>query len=811
MSKRQAAQARAAAAAKEKRKLTRAERKQIESIIRQAKGDGKTHTAQQTIPYLQMYPDGICRVTDKKYSKSVAFEDINYQLAGSDDKTAVFENWCDFLNYFDASVSVQLSFINQGTQREEAEKAIDISPQDDAFNSIRSEYAGMLKNQLTKGNNGLVKHKYITFSVEADNPAAAKSRLARIETDILNNFKVLGVTARPLNGQERLKVLHGVFHPDGEPFAFSYDWLAPAGLTTKDFIAPSSFRFGEGRYFRMGRKIGAVSFLEILAPELNDRMLADILDLETGVIVNLHIRSIDQTEAIKTIKRKITDLDKMKIEEQKKAVRSGYDMDIIPSDLATFGSEAKNLLQDLQSRNERMFLLTFLVVNMADTKRKLENDIFAAAGIAQKYNCALTRLDYQQEAGLMSSIPLGENLIPIQRGLTTSSTAIFIPFITQELFQTGEALYYGLNALSNNMILCDRKQLKNPNGLILGTPGSGKSFAAKREMTNAFLITDDDIIICDPEAEYFSLVQRLNGQVVRLSPAGKGMDGKLQYVNPMDINLNYSEDDNPLALKSDFILSLCELVIGGKEGLQPVDKTVIDRAVRNVYRPFLADPDPAKMPILGDLYNELLKQPEPEAARIAAALELYVSGSLNVFNHRTNVELSNRLVCFDIKQLGKQLKKLGMLIVQDQVWNRVTVNRAEKKATRYYMDEFHLLLKEEQTAAYSVEIWKRFRKWGGIPTAITQNVKDLLASREVENIFENSDFVLMLNQAQGDRAILAGQLGISPQQMKYVTHTEAGEGLIFYGNVVLPFVDRFPKDTELYRVMTTKPEEVGEA
>ena len=276
----------------------------------------------------------------------------------------------------------------------------------------------------------------------------------------------------------------------------------------------------------------------------------------------------------------------------------------------------------------------------------------------------------------------------------------------------------------------------------------------------------------------------------------------------MDINLNYSEDDSPLALKSDFILSLCELVIGGKEGLQPVEKTVIDRAVRNVYRPFLADPDPEKMPVLGDLYDELLKQPEPEAARIAAALELYVSGSLNVFNHRTNVELENRLVCFDIKQLGKQLKKLGMLIVQDQVWNRVTVNRAEKKSTRYYMDEFHLLLKEEQTAAYSVEIWKRFRKWGGIPTAITQNVKDLLASREVENIFENSDFVLMLNQAAGDRAILAKQLNISPQQMKYVTHSEAGEGLIFYGNVVLPFVDRFPKDTELYRVMTTKPEEV---
>ena len=796
-------------AAGAKRKLTRAEKKQIAEVIQTAKGDGKPHTAQQTIPYMQMFPDGICHVSGKRYSKTVAFEDINYQLAQADDKTAIFENWCDFLNYFDASVQVQLSFINQGGRGSEAESAIHIPAQDDAFNSIRSEYADMLKNQLSKGNNGLVKRKYITFSIEADSMNAAKSRLARIETDILNNFKVLGVSAHPMTGYDRLEILHGIFHPEGEPFRFSWDWLIPSGLTTKDFIAPSSFRFGEGRTFRMGKKIGAVSFLEILAPELNDRILSEILDLENGVIVNLHIRSIDQSEAIKTIKRKITDLDKMKIEEQKKAVRSGYDMDIIPSDLATFGNEAKNLLQDLQSRNERMFLLTFLVVNMADTKRKLDNDIFATAGIAQKNNCALTRLDYMQEAGFMASVPLGENLIPIQRGLTTSSTAIFIPFITQELFQRGAALYYGLNALSNNMILCDRKKLKNPNGLILGTPGSGKSFAAKREMTNAFLITDDDIIICDPEAEYFSLVQRLGGQVIRLSPAGKGMDGKPQYVNPMDINLNYSEDDNPLALKSDFILSLCELVIGGKEGLQPVEKTVIDRAVRNVYRPFLADPDPAKMPILGDLYNELLKQPEPEAARIAAALELYVSGSLNVFNHRTNVELSNRLVCFDIKQLGKQLKKLGMLIVQDQVWNRVTVNRAEKKATRYYMDEFHLLLKEEQTAAYSVEIWKRFRKWGGIPTAITQNVKDLLSSREVENIFENSDFVLMLNQAQGDRAILAKQLNISPQQMKYVTHTEAGEGLIFYGNVVLPFIDRFPTDTELYRLLTTKPEEVS--
>lgn len=787
-------------------KLSTAEKKQIAALIRQAKGDSKKHTAQQTIPYEIMYPDGICKLAGKLYSKSIEFFDINYQLAQPDDKTATFEALCDFYNFLDSSIGLQLTFVNRVAGKGEFAKSIEIPPQGDGFDDVRAEYAAMLQNQLAKGNNGLIKKKYLTFTLEAENVKAAKSRLSRLETDIQNHLKVLGAQNHPLSGRERLEVLHGIFHPDGDmSFLFDWKWLTPSGLSTKDFIAPTSFAFKKGRTFEIGNKTGAVSFLQILAPELNDRMLADLLNVDGHLLVNLHIRSIDQSEAIKTIKHKITDLDRMKIEEQKKAVRSGYDMDIIPSDLATYGGEAKDLLRDLQSRNERMFLLTLLVVNLADEKQQLENQIFQSASVAQKANCSLVRLDYQQEAGLMSSLPLGLNEIPIQRGLTTSSTAIFVPFTTQELFQSGEALYYGLNALSSNMIMVDRKKLKNPNGLILGTPGSGKSFSAKREITNVFLVADkkDSILICDPEAEYAPLVNRLGGQVVKISLTSK------DYVNPMDLNLNYSEDESPLSLKSDFILSLCELIVGGKSGLEPIEKTVIDRAVRNVYREYLADPTPEKMPILEDLYNALKEQPEAEAQRVAAALELYVHGSLNVFNHRTNIDIHNRLVCFDIKELGKQLKKLGMLIIQDQVWGRVTENRELHANTWFYCDEFHLLLKEEQTAAYSVEIWKRFRKWGGIPTGITQNVKDLLASREIENIFENSDFIYMLNQAGGDRQILAKQLGISNQQLSYVTHSEAGQGLIFYGNVILPFVDRFPTDTELYRIMTTRPEELA--
>ncbi len=642
--------------------LTKREKKQIHSVIEKAKrDDGIPRTAQQSIPFQRMFPDGICRVSDRYYTKTIQFQDINYQLAQQEDKTSIFEEWCGFLNFFDSSIHFELSFMNMATDMESFERRIQIQPRQDGFDDVRQEYSQMLRQQLERGNNGLTKTKYLTFGIEAESMKQAKPRLEHVQTDLLNNFRRLGVSARTLNGKERLHLMHSMFHMgDHDKFYFDWKWLPASGLSVKDFIAPSSFSFPGGKTFQMGSLYGAMSFLSITASDLSDQLLKDFLDMESSEIVTMHIQSVDQNKAIKTIKRTITELDRSKIEEQKKAVRSGYDIDIIPSDLATYGKDAKALLKELQSQNERMFLITFLVMNTGKTLQELETNVFQASSIAQKHNCNLCRLDFQQEQGLMSSLPLAQNLIEIQRALTTSSTAIFIPFTTQELFQDSpEALYYGLNALSNNLIMVDRKKLKTPNGLILGTPGSGKSFSAKREITNAFLATDDDIIVCDPESEYTPLVTRMGGQVIKISPAST------QYINPMDINSNYSEEDSPIALKADFILSLCELVVGGKEGLQPVEKTVIDRCVHQIYQPYFENPVPENMPLLEDLYNALLAQDEKEAHHVATALEIYVKGSLNLFNHRTNVDIENRFVCYDIKELGKQLKKIGMLIVQD--------------------------------------------------------------------------------------------------------------------------------------------------
>lgn len=758
-----------------------------------------------TIPFDQIYPDGLCRIGDNFYSKMVQFYDINYQLAQNDEKQHIFAEYCQFLNCFDETIHFQFCFINQRVDMEEYKKVISIPDQDDEFNVVRREYATYLRNQLEKGNNGIVKSKYLVFGIEARDRKQAVSRLAKIESDVINKFKLLGCKCVPVNGLERLRIMHDYLNQDSlEKFAMkSFKDVVESGLTPKNFITPTSFDFRAKDYYKIGDMFATTNFLVISAPEISDEMLADILNMEDALSVTMHIDTLNQTEAMKYIKGKLSDINKMKIEEQKKAIRSGYDMDIIPPDIETYSEEAHGLLKEMQSRNERLFKVTFLITSFNENLQKMKDFRFTLSNNIQSANCALRKLDHQQEQGLISSLPLGKNFIKQKRYLTTSSTAVFVPFTTQELFMDSkESLYMGLNSLSNGMIMADRKLLKNPNGLILGTPGSGKSFATKREILNTFLVTTDDILICDPEAEYYPLVNYLGGQVIKIGQSSK------HYINPLDINLNYSDDDDPVSLKADFILSFMELVVGGKTGLKPEEKSAIDFAVSRIYTKYFENPVPENMPILQDLYNELLSHKEDLVSQhIAQCMYLYVEGSNNLFNHHTNVDLDNRIICFDIKSLGKTLKKLGMLVVQDAVWNRVTVNREMHKFTRFYIDEFHLLLKDELTAAYSMEIWKRFRKWGGIPTGITQNVKDFLASKEIENIFDNSDFVYMLNQGADDRDILAQKLDISQHQIKYVTNVGQGEGLIFFGDIVQPFVDRFPKDTLMYTLLTTKPAE----
>lgn len=762
----------------------------------------KRYTVEDTIPYIKMSKNGICQLSENRFSKTIMFQDINYQLALEKDKESIFNQFASFLNYFDHTIDIQLTYVNQKGRNQEIRSAVEIMDKNDGYDDIRKEFRSMLNEQMMKGNNGLKKRKYITFTIEARSFRQASLKLERIEIDILTNLKNMGVRAESLDGYEREKILHDMLNPD-KVFNLNYiEYLHKSKNVykrncVKSYVVPDIFYF-HSKYFKFGKYIGAISHMQIMASELSDNFLAKFLEIDDNINISFQIRPMEQSEAIKMIKRKNSDIDSMKINEQKKAIRSGYDMDIIPADINTYGDDIKQTMVDLQNRDEKMFIVTIIIMNYAKTIQNLETTIEQISSIASQNNCQIKRLKYQQEQGLVATLPIGINNIRIDRYLTSSSTAVFIPFLTEELFvNSKDSLYYGLNSLSHNIIMADRKKLKNPNGLILGTPGSGKSFAGKREITNAILVTDDDIIICDPEGEYADLVRHFDGTVIQLSSKSKN------YLNPLDLNMNYGDGDAPLRDKANFIISMLELVVGDLTG---TERSVIDRCLPKIYEKYFQDPEPENMPILQDLYDMLKNQEEKEGKKLATEMEIYVTGSLNVFNHQTNVDLNKRIICFDIKELGTQLKKIGMFIIQDQVWNKVSQNRGTRY-TRYYNDEIHLLLKEEQTAAYTIEIWKRFRKWGGIPTGLTQNVKDLLKNPEIETIFENTDFIIMLNQSAGDASILADKLKISPLQLRYVTNSISGSGLIRYGSTIVPFVDKFPKDTMLYKKMTTKPEE----
>lgn len=787
------------------KQLTKEEKKILSARMAEIKAEGKIKgTVQNTIPYNVMYRDGICEVSENFYSMTVQFFDANYSIAEFDEQNNIFDKYCDIINLFDNTIRFQLTFENQNRSKDKLMKTVQIPQQNDEFNDIRKEYSSMLTDKLLKGSNGQSSRKFLTFGIEAASYKSARAKLFGIKNDVIKGFKAFGVDAKALDGKEKLETLYYSLNPySNQSFVFDWDAMLHAGMDTKDFICPKSFKFNK-QDFENGNAYGAVWGLNILAGELSDEILRNFLEMQNLFCVNLHIEPLDQIDALKFVKKKLTNVEQMKIDEQKKASQSGYDPDILPPQIKMYIDDIEKLLADLNSKNERLFHISISLRAYAKSKKDLKLQAEMLKRICQKNNCTMFPYDYRQEQTLVSTLPLCYNDIPVSREMHTSGIAIFVPFTTKELFQDGQATYYGVNTLSGNMIRANRSRLKNPNGLILGTPGSGKSFSVKREILDCFLTTTDDIIVCDPEGEYFPLVQALHGQLIRIASNSE------QHINPMDISIDDYLFENPMEIiadKSDFLISLCEIIVGGRYGLSSEERSVIDKCVQRIYKDFIeSKPTAEKMPLLSDLQNELKKEGEV-ALRVSNSLEMFVNGSQNLFNHHTNIDMQNRLICFDIKELGNQLKKVGMLIVQDTVWNRVSQNREKKKITRYYIDEFHLLLKEKQTAKYSAEIWKRFRKWGGVPTGITQNVKDLLQSQEVENIFDNSDFVYMLNQASGDRDILAEKLHISKEQMEYVTNSGPGEGLIRYDKVLLPFTDHFPTNTEMYRLMTTKPSE----
>lgn len=769
----------------------------------------KLTTTQDTLDYVTMKPNGVCKVDSVTYNKMIRFSDVSYQLSQDETKQKIFAQYSALLNSFDNTVNIQFAFINYRIANEDdQEEVIEYNKDLVDFEELRTEYFNFLESQKEKGNNGIVRNKYIIFSVTDKSYKSALRRLESLEATIKRNLKVIGSVTESITGIERLSIVNYLLN-GGEKHCLDLENTSKEILalgTTKDLIAPKDIDFeSDPKKFRVNQKYGATLNFRIEATELSDRVLSDFLEEDLEMLVSMHIRTLEQPKAVKMVKTKNSDLQALKIEEQKKALRAGYDMDILPTDLNANVEESNRILKDLQRENEKYFFLTFTITVFGKDSQELEDNIFKLKSVATKQNCTLTEMSMQQEKALLSALPLSKNLNEpeLERGLTTSSTAIFIPFTTQELYQEGnDAVYYGLNALSNNMIQISRKRLKNPNGLLLGTPGSGKTFSAKREIIDTFLRTTDDIIISDPEGEYFSFIKLLGGEEIKIAYSSK------DYINPMDISENYGEGENPVSFKSDFILDMMALIAGGKDGLTPKEKSLTDKCVRKIYRPFMEDPKRENIPILEDLYKSYLESDTEEGEDLAAALELYVHGSLNIFNNRTTINTNNRLINFNIKELGSNLKDLGMLVVQDHVWNKVTTNRTKGTVTWFYMDEFHKLLADERTASYSVEFWKRFRKWGGIPTGITQNVKDLLSSPKISTILENSDFIYLLNQSKGDRQILQQHVGFSDYQGNYITNSSEGEGLLSYSGIVIPFKDKFPKNNKLYPVMTSKPEEI---
>ena len=792
-------------------------KKELEKAVKKAKFIGDIpKSAQETIPYEIPHEDGIFESASGYFTQTIAFEDVTYQLLDNEPKEILFGRWHSLINFFDNKVHFQFNYANMEMNREEYAKdfIIPLVETDNALlREVCREYSGMQVKQFSKGTNNLKKVRYLTYGIEAADYPTAKRQLSKITKQLERYFKRLESKYKVLSGYDRLELLFKIFHPGTkDKLLWNFDLPIKTGLSSKDFISPSSFCFKPGKdfnatkYFKFGDRIGAVSRLHIDANDMDDRIVWDMLSINSNVWISIHGDSFTKRESLKQAKNYVSDVQEMIISKQKRAVNDGYDMDYLPAELRATYEDSEDLYRDIKRGDEKMINTTITIVQTAATRKELEDNIFELQNILEGFSCKLIRLDNRQEQGFMSSLPLGNNPIEVKRTFVTKDIASLIPFTTKELYSS-KGQYYGMNSLSNNVIMVDKKRLVNPNSLIFGMPGYGKTFFVKREIFDVFLKTSDDILIIDPEGEYEWLVKSLGGQVIKV-----GLNSPI-YINPMEIDLTCNKNDEdyePIAAKCNFIVSLCEQILG-KNGELDKDKIgVIDQACKAIYHRYESNPNPGNMPILEDLYQELRNMPDEMkkiGMNLSVSLSRYVTGSLSYFNHRSNVNIKHRLVCFDLKEMDANQRDLTMLIIQEAIWNRVKINRAKGMYTRVNVDEFHLLLKHPNTAAYSVEMWKRFRKWGGIPTGITQNIKDMFRSQEIQNILDTTNFIAMLNQAGDDAKILAEHLDLSKDEIDYIQTGEPGKGLIWVEKNKVPFDDDFPKNTLCYKVMTSKPGE----
>lgn len=749
---------------------------------------------QQSIPIKRIWDDGIFLVGKNKYSFTYKFSDINYAVASKEDKEAMFLNYSELLNCFDSGATTKITIALRRINKKDFEKEILLPFKQDGLDIYRQEYNQMLLDKAL-GANGMKREIYLTVSVVKKDYEEAKNYFRRIGNEIVSHLAKLGSKCVELNAYEKLKLLHD-FYRIGEETNYNLDIheMMKRGHNFKDYICPDGFSF-KNDYFEMGKKFGRVFFLKEYASFIKDSMIAELTDMNQNMMMSIDIIPIPTDEAVKEVENRLLGVETNITNWQRKQNANNNFSAVVPYDMEQQRKESKEFLDDLTTRDQRMMFANLTLVITADTKEQLEADTETILIVARKHLCQIVPLRYQQMNGLNTALPIGVRKINNLRTLTTESLAVLNPFRVQEILDKG-GIYYGENAISHNLILVNKENLLNQSSFLLGVPGSGKSFSAKELITFLALSTEDDILICDPEGEYSELVKALGGEVISISASSR------DHINAMDMTEGYGDGVNPVVDKSEFILSLFEQL--DKKGLGPKEKSIIDRCTALVYDDYNKT---GEMPTLITLREKLLEQDEKEAHELALSLELFTSGSLNVFAHPTNVDTNSRIISYDIYKLGKQLKTMGLLVITDALINRVSENYRKGKRTHIFIDEIHVLFENEYSATFFNSAWRQFRKRNAYPTAITQNVEYLLSSVEASTMLSNSEFIVMLNQASSDRKRLAQLLNISDEQMSYITNSEAGCGLIRYGSSLVPFINRFPKNTRLYKLMTTKPGE----